>query len=123
MSKKRGSPPYWKEVESAATKFGMPPPTFLYYGIIGMKTAKSIDSLSIAAKDLAKRITLGERIYVHCGGGVGRAGLVTACVMGMLYKNLNADAAIEYTTGLCHLHNVESNEEKRLRLVLMMLHT
>ena len=111
-SEPKNLPPYWKEIESAATKFGMPPPTFLYYGIIGMKTAKSIDSLSIAAKDLAKRITSGETIYVHCGGGVGRAGLVSACVMGVLYKNLSADAAIEYTTGLCHLRNLESNEEK-----------
>eukprot|EP00984_Skeletonema_dohrnii_P039081 scaffold43055_cov178-Skeletonema_dohrnii-CCMP3373.AAC.4 len=77
-----------------------------------MKTAESIDSLSIAAKDLAKRIKLGEIIYVHCGGGVGRAGLMAACIMGMLYKNLTADAAIEYTTGLCHLRNLESKEEK-----------
>jgi len=111
-SEPKNLPPYWKEVETAATQFSMPPPTFLYYGIVGMKTAKSIDSLSIAAKDLAKRIKLGETIYVHCGGGVGRAGLVSACVMGILYKNLTADAAIDYTTGLCHLRNLESKEEK-----------
>ena len=111
-SEPKNLPPYWKEVETAATQFGMPPPTFLYYGIIGMKTAESIDSLLIAAKDLAKRIKWGETIYVHCGGGVGRAGLVSACVMMALYKNLTADAAIEYTTGLCHLRNLESKEEK-----------
>ncbi len=105
-------PPYWQEVVSAAKDIGMATPTFLYYGIIGMKTAKSVDSLSIAASDLAKRIRLGETIYVHCGGGVGRAGLMTACVMGILYKNLTADAAIQYTTGLCHLRNIEGKEVK-----------
>lgn len=111
-SEPKNLPPYFKEVVDSATQFGMPPPTFLYYGIIGMQTAKSIDSLSIAATDLAKRIKLGETLYVHCGGGVGRAGLICACVMGLLYKNLNADAAIEYTTGLCHLRNLEGKEEE-----------
>jgi hypothetical protein len=110
-SEPKNIPPYWKEVEKAATEFGLPPPTFLYYGIVGMETAKSIDSLSIAATDLAKRIKLGETIYVHCGGGVGRAGLMSACVMGMLYKNLSADAAMEYTTGLCHLRNLVGKQE------------
>ena len=111
-SEPKNLPPYWKEVETAAKQYGMPPPAFLYYGIIGMKTAKSIDSLSIAATDLAKRIRLGETLYIHCGGGVGRAGLLSACVMGMLYTNLDADAAIGYTTGLCYLRIFEGKEEK-----------
>lgn len=110
-SEPKNLPPYSAEVEKAAIEFRMPSPTFLYYGVVGMETATSIDSLSIAATDLAKRIKQGETIYVHCGGGVGRAGLMCACVMGILYETLNADAAIEYTTGLCHLRNLEGKEE------------
>jgi len=85
---------------------------FLYYGIIGMKPAKSVESLFGAAHDIAKRIQDdGETVYIHCGGGVGRAGLLTACVLGVLYPTLKADQAIEYCTALCHLRNMNGEDK------------
>ena len=73
-------------------------PQFLYYGIVGMQTAQSIDSLSNAITDLTAKIKTGETggVYVHCGGGVGRAGLVCASVLGALYPTISADEAMEY---------------------------
>ena len=87
-------------------------PKFLYFGIIGDKPAKSIDSLSNAVNDIVKRIQGGETVYIHCGGGVGRAGLLTACVLGELYNDLDAKSALEYTTSFCQLRNMEGGIEK-----------
>ena len=88
-----------------------------------MKTAKSMESLSNAASAIAQRIitqqeqnnTNGEHnnsVYIHCGGGVGRAGLMAACVLGVLYKDLTAEEALQYTTGLCQLRNLEGMTEE-----------
>jgi len=87
-------------------------PTFLYYGIIGMQTAKSNDSLSNAVHDIANRIKDNETVYIHCGGGVGRAGLLTACVLGLLYDDLDAESALEYTTAFCQVRNMKGIEEE-----------
>ena len=41
-----------------------------------------------------------DKIYVHCKGGHGRAGLVVACVTAKFF-NISADLAIQHTS-LCH---------------------
>ena len=87
-------------------------PQFLYYGIIGMQTAQSAASLSNAVHDIAKRIQSGEIMYIHCGGGVGRAGLLTACVLGVLYEHLDAEAVLAYTNAFCQVRNMEGEEER-----------
>jgi len=106
-------PGYAKHAVDAANDIqGKEEPQFLYYGIIGMQTAQSIDTLHGAILDLASRIQSqkNETIYVHCGGGVGRAGLVCAGVLGALYDTLSAEEAMAYTSGLCYLRNVGGTE-------------
>jgi Cyclin-dependent kinase inhibitor 3 (CDKN3) len=44
--------------------------------------------------DLVARLRSGERIYLHCWGGRGRAGTIGACVLGRLY-GLSADEALK----------------------------
>ena len=117
-SQPKDLPPYASQVVSVMNEKGdgsgtSNKPTFLYYGIIGMKTAKSIDSLSNAVHDIANRIkNNGETVYIHCGGGVGRAGLLTACVLGLLYDDLDAESALEYTTAFCQVRNMKGTEEE-----------
>jgi len=115
-SQPKDLPPYARHVISAANEKGegsiSNKPTFLYYGIIGMQTAKSNDSLSNAVHDIAKRIKDGETVYIHCGGGVGRAGLLTACILGVLYDDLDAESALEYTTAFCQVRNMKGIEEQ-----------
>lgn len=41
-----------------------------------------------------------DKIYIHCKGGHGRAGLVVACVTAKFF-NISADLAIQHTN-LCH---------------------
>ena len=101
-----------KELEEQGVDCDVGEPTFLYFGIIGDKPAKSIDSLSNAVNDIVNRIKGGETVYIHCGGGAGRAGLLTACVLGELYNDLDAESALEYTTSFCQLRNMEGGVEK-----------
>lgn len=113
-SEPKDLPSYANHVVSVMNEIGEkegPTPAFLYYGIIGMQTAKSTDSLSNAVIELSTRIKSGETIYIHCGGGVGRAGLLSACLLGVLYDDLDADAALEYTTGFCQLRNLKGQKE------------
>ena len=78
-----------------------------------MQTAKSRDSLSNAVHDIANRIKdNGDTVYIHCGGGVGRAGLLAACVLGLLYDDLDAESALEYTTAFCQVRNLKGVEKE-----------
>ena len=115
-SQPKDLPPYASQVISVMNEEGEGStsnnPTFLYYGIVGMQSAKSIDSLSNAVHDIANRINNNETVYIHCGGGVGRAGLLTACVLGLLYDDLDARSALEYTTAFCQVRNMKGIEEE-----------
>lgn len=79
-------------------------PAFLHYGIRDMNTAKSIDGLMQAVSELADRIRCGETIYLHCWGGKGRAGLVSACLLIELY-GVDAHSALEYVGAFCRMRN------------------
>ncbi|GBF90376.1 MAP kinase phosphatase [Raphidocelis subcapitata] len=45
-------------------------------------------------EDVAARLSRGDRVYLHCWGGRGRAGTVGACLLARLY-GLSADEALE----------------------------
>ena len=48
------------------------------------------------AADVAKRIEAGERIFVHCGAGIGRTGMFLVAVLmqqGMSYEDAYAEIA------------------------------
>lgn len=104
--------PYARHASSAASEIGVDEPQFLYYGIVGMQPAQSMDSLHKAVTDLSSRMMAGTTgpVYVHCGGGVGRAGLVCTCLLGLLYPTMAAQEAMEYATRLCYLREVEGKE-------------
>lgn len=41
--------------------------------------------LEALLEDLTARLQRGERLYIHCWGGRGRAGTVGACLLARLY--------------------------------------
>ncbi|KXZ46719.1 hypothetical protein GPECTOR_41g684 [Gonium pectorale] len=45
-------------------------------------------------QDLQQRLAKGEKLYVHCWGGRGRAGTVGACLLAEMY-DLSADECLE----------------------------
>ncbi|KAL7469378.1 hypothetical protein ACHAXS_009641, partial [Conticribra weissflogii] len=80
------------------------PVSFLHYGIGDMEAASSLASLSDVVRDLAKRILYdGEILYVHCYGGKGRSGMVCACLLGVLYPDLEAEQALAIIDELIQL--------------------
>lgn len=38
-------------------------------------------SFWVFAQDLARRLTEGERLLIHCGAGIGRTGTLAICVL------------------------------------------
>jgi alanine transaminase len=53
----------------------------------------SVEAAEAVVADLCARLTAGERVYLHCWGGRGRAGTVGACVLGRLY-GVSVDEAL-----------------------------
>ncbi|KAL9180505.1 hypothetical protein ACHAXT_010958 [Thalassiosira profunda] len=104
--------PYGDEVSRTWEREGGTSPSFLYYGIRDMKIAPSLDGLVVVVSALAERIRSGEAIYLHCWGGKGRSGLVSACLLIDLY-DIDADTALAYVNAFIQLRNV-GGEGKRL---------
>lgn len=71
------------------------PPIFLHFGIKDFEPADSLAELARFVDLLANRILAGEVLYIHCWGGKGRAGIVSACLLGALYENIDAEEALE----------------------------
>ena len=57
----------------------------------------SFSSFIVSIADTIKSLELGEKIYVHCKGGHGRAGVTIACLLGYM-DNLSAAQALRATT-------------------------
>ena len=68
--------------------------SFLHHPIVdlGLPDA-SPESLGALLSDLQRRLEAGEKLYIHCWGGRGRAGTVGACLLGRAY-GLRADEAL-----------------------------
>ncbi|KIY95054.1 MAP kinase phosphatase 6 [Monoraphidium neglectum] len=53
-----------------------------------------MQQLSELVSDLQRRLAAGDKVYLHCWGGRGRAGTVGACLLAQMY-GLSADEALE----------------------------
>ena len=82
-----------------------PPPAFVHYGIRDFRVANSLEGLSVLIDNLAARVRAGETLYMHCWGGKGRAGLVSACLLGELYDTIDAEEALERVGAYANLRN------------------
>mmetsp|Transcript_13996 Transcript_13996/g.17687 ORF Transcript_13996/g.17687 Transcript_13996/m.17687 type:complete len:227 (-) Transcript_13996:200-880(-) len=87
---------------------------FVYYGICDFEPARSLQELDILIEDLANRVANGEVLYIHCKGGVGRSGLVGACVLGKLYPELSAEGVLERIQQCCRTRWSDQNECKNI---------
>jgi len=97
------------------------PPQFVHFGIRDFQPAESLEELTTLITHLQQRVLLSvetdEILYIHCWGGKGRAGLVSACLLGALYnysseeegtnKNITMDAeeALQRIQTYCSLRN------------------
>lgn len=67
---------------------------FLQHAIIEMRPPDDAVKASAFVNELGDRIKKGERVLVHCRGGVGRAGMIAACVLLYLGKAIDPESAI-----------------------------
>lgn len=72
---------------------------------------KGVDTLLTMLATLLKN---GQKVYIHCKGGHGRSGLVSAMLISMLL-NLSASKAIEYITR-CHNQRLNLKSYRRANL-------
>lgn len=85
---------YAPVVRSVATTAGARDPLFLHSPIpdLSVPTSKPLQKL---AGTLLKAIEEDDRvIYLHCWGGRGRAGLVGACLVSLIYPELEPSAVL-----------------------------
>ncbi len=73
-------------------------PTFLHSPIIDLSTPSSssqlYETLSLLLDTLESRPECA--IYIHCWGGRGRAGLVGACLLSLLFPQLSSSEILEW---------------------------
>ena len=84
--------------EGGNRKDDLVPPTFLHSPIIDLSTPDTSSQLYETLSSLLE--TLENRpdcaIYIHCWGGRGRAGLVGACLLSLLFPQLSSSEILEW---------------------------
>ena len=63
-------------------------------------------------KDVIERFHRGERLLMHCNGGLGRAGTMAACVRMALGLDVDSEAAIASVRGLRGWRAIETWEQE-----------
>jgi len=97
-----GFEPYAEDAGSAAAG----PVSFVHFGIKDFEPAGELAELERLVLHLADRVRQGEVLYVHCWGGKGRAGLVSACLLGALHPGeVGGEEALSRVQAYCSLRN------------------
>lgn len=73
----------------------IPDENFIHEPIDDMKVADD-DKIRVLTNTIAERIRRGEKVYLHCAGGHGRAGTVASLVLHLLYPALTEMEILEY---------------------------
>lgn len=102
-----------KEVyEAGCAKYGVKP---IFYEIVEMappdKDPKIFHSCLI--EGLYEMVKNGESMAVHCRAGVGRAGLVVACLLLRIGYFKHSEDVIKYLRSVRHHNCVESHSQRR----------
>lgn len=80
----------WNRPKSIKPKFI----DFIHFPIIDLAASASDSQLLNLCISLCERLDKGEKLYIHCWGGHGRAGTVGSIVVGLLY-NLKPSQAMD----------------------------
>ena len=72
----------------------------MHYGLSDRSVAESLETLDEIVCDLVQRVEGGDKLYIHCWGGRGRTGLVSACLLGALYGDIDAEQVGQHRLGL-----------------------
>jgi predicted NAD-dependent protein-ADP-ribosyltransferase YbiA (DUF1768 family) len=98
-----------KKITPYTTKY-----TYINYPIKDRRVPTNWQSFAkfiIKVGEIIKNLQSKNKIYVHCKGGHGRAGIVVACLLCYLYRMSPSDALT--TTTQYHSHREEMREKWR----------
>jgi protein-tyrosine phosphatase len=84
---------------------------FLSFPILDRQTPESEDELSRTLAKLEAELAVGRNVVLHCRQGIGRTGLVAACLL--LTKGLDADAAVKRLSAARGIPVPETTEQRR----------
>jgi atypical dual specificity phosphatase len=73
-------------------------------------TSPSPEQLQAGVKAMREAIDAGERVAVHCGGGLGRTGTLMACYL--VARGASADAAIAHVRRM-RPGSIETREQEQ----------
>lgn len=75
--------PYRPLALQLAAECAQPPQQLVFrrFGIQDMGRPTSVEDVVPVVAELENRIRKGEKVYLHCRGGVGRAGTIGACFL------------------------------------------
>jgi protein-tyrosine phosphatase len=97
------------ENESAEAKaHGM---AFLTFPILDRQVPDSENSLTRILEQVDRQLSSGKSVIVHCRQGIGRVGLVAACLL--LIKGLNAEMALKRLSAARGVPLPETPEQRR----------
>ena len=93
---------------TAAKAHGM---SFMAFPIQDRKVPDSETSLRRILEQIDRELLVGKNVVVHCRQGIGRAGLVVACLL--LLKGIDTETALNRLTTARGLPLPETQEQRR----------
>jgi ribA/ribD-fused uncharacterized protein len=72
----------------------------------------TFSQLIIKVGNIIKRLKDKEKVYIHCRAGIGRSGIVVACLLSHLF-NATPTLSLERTS-FCHSQRIEMRDKRRL---------
>ena len=92
--------------------------TYINYEIIDRRIPTNIQEFTLFIIRIMNIIkTHDQKIYIHCKGGHGRAGIVVACLLCFLY-NVTPQQSLEMTTKFHSTRKMMRKSKKKSRLIL-----
>ncbi len=74
--------------------------------------APALDELRPLLDEIGRRLAAGDRVLVHCGAGVGRAGTIAVCVL--MQHGLDRDTALAVVAAHRPMAGPEVGAQRRL---------
>jgi protein-tyrosine phosphatase len=82
-------------------------PTFINFPIPDFGTVDD-EAIEKFADTLIERINNGDVMVIHCKGGHGRSGLISAILLGKLYGHLSADDCLKFVQAVHDTRQVQT---------------
>lgn len=102
-------PKYTSYTEIITSKLKKSNITFFHFPIIDQQPASESNLITIVST-IISLLAEKHKVFIHCAGGHGRTGMVVACLLQCLYKQMNLYNSLYWTQ---YLHNLRRKQDAR----------